>query len=270
MMRSASTLQYNLVCEMVESTFSGRREGFYWKNELESKLGDLSRWSEDGSIHVIKTHWLPSRLLGEHPAVRVCYTYRNLLDVALSLKRLRSKSVSSEENWQAIIHHLDEAVSTYYALKQHPDVVWQRYEEILNDQRAAAQELARTLGLPVSEAMLETVSKKWHVEETEQKAARLMRNYRLKRSLLRILNRLHAIRITTQLIQRVDPRFTWELDADRRTLLRPDHISVTRGAVGVWESGLEETEIAMLNNRYRFWFADAGYLTDSAKQAERA
>jgi hypothetical protein len=248
----------------------GRREGFYWKDELDSKLGDLSRWSEDGRIHVIKTHWLPSRLLREHPTVRVCYTYRNLLDVALSLKRLRSKSVSSEENWQAIIHHLDEAVSTYYALKQHPNVVWQRYEEILNDQRAAAQELASSLGLPVSEVLLETVSQEWHVEKTAQKAARMMRTYRLKRSLLRILKRLHAIRRTTRLMQRIQPRFTWELDVDRTTLLRPDHISVTRGAVGGWESGLEDTEIAILKGRYKAWFADACYLTDSAKKTERS
>ncbi len=46
---------------------------------------------------------------------------------------------------------------------------------------------------------------------------------------------------------------------DRRTLLHPDHISPTRGAIGTWRTALSAEEIARLSTRYAAWIRDAGY-----------
>ena len=83
MIRSGSTLQYNLIRLQVEATFSGKAEGFIGKKELNSER--LQFWQKDVALHVIKSHdILPEWMRAE--GIKLVYIYRDIRDVAVSLK----------------------------------------------------------------------------------------------------------------------------------------------------------------------------------------
>ena len=46
---------------------------------------------------------------------------------------------------------------------------------------------------------------------------------------------------------------------DDRTLLHPDHISKSKGAVGVWRKELTEEEIRIISNRYENWLRETDF-----------
>ncbi|MAE32416.1 MAG: hypothetical protein CMO43_12650 [Verrucomicrobiales bacterium] len=116
MPRAGSTLQWNLVCELAEATGYGAPIGATALDSISQDGVDAASRGE--RIYVVKQHdvWpgLIERVQRNEPGIRVCYIYRDLRDVAVSMQNKWSRT------WEALLQALDEAVTAYEALVVDP------------------------------------------------------------------------------------------------------------------------------------------------------
>jgi len=92
MKRSGSTWQFNAVSRLLELSQKTEIAGFLPDDEMELRTAELSKWADDSSTyHIVKTHAMfDSRKYGIAPErVLTTYTYRDIRDAAVSVKRLR-------------------------------------------------------------------------------------------------------------------------------------------------------------------------------------
>jgi len=79
--------------------------------------------------------------------VKICYIYRDLRDVAASLKK------KEKVNGKALITSLDAAIAVYNKIKDIPNVLIQ-YENIVIDIAQAIKEVVLFLGLKASKSTI--------------------------------------------------------------------------------------------------------------------
>jgi hypothetical protein len=150
MERSGSTYQYNLARLLVMHadmghavTFPSNKrpdEGTWWTEE------QLHAWAADEKYYVVKWHRADSivRELIAHKGVLVLFIYRDIRDVAASLKRARS--LRGDELLREVTAQVD-AYFELAAIRQLAPrrVLWQRYEEVMRSPEDALKELASFL-----------------------------------------------------------------------------------------------------------------------------
>lgn len=246
-MRSGSTMQYNQVCELVEETGYGKREGHFTDSDLKNRQEDLASWAHDPTLHVIKSHCLSPQLidLANEGKARVIYIYRDLRDVAAS-----SKQKFKYRN-ERLIRHLDSLVEIYYLARSINGTFTQQYEKSIMNSHAAIQEQARFLGIEANDNIIKDIEEKCSLESAKAKMARL--NNTLAGRVKRFFDKL-PIRI---------PKLTHFLSDrvyDERTQYHADHISCSEGRPGAWSSILSENESRIIASRYQSWLKETGYL----------
>src|SRR3972149_3606276 len=258
MIRSGSTLQYNISRNLVELLQVGVGEGYFAPDSLADFQEQFVRWGQDPSLHVIKTHSVPRGIINmvASGAVRVCYIYRDLRDVAASAK--------SKWGYQgnALFADLDKATATYWEVQALPAVLSQRYEAVVRDIPVGVRAIAGFLGLRPAEGIIASVAKECALESATRTARSIRLNpfLRLKSILLRVGVKMRAKRILRtigmqeSMLRRIRDSMYYY---DKSTLLHPDHISETAGAIGKWRTELSDREIDTLLARYRSWFLDA-------------
>jgi hypothetical protein len=141
MPRSASTLQYQLACEVVERAGAGSRLGWDWP-AARPELASAPR-----PMHVVKVHEpnpaVESRLACGH--VRYLYTYRDVRDAAASVAQ-----------WKGREHGTPEAAAQWIRWAEHfmsrPNVLVARYEDWTRDIPGEIRRVERFLGLTLSDA----------------------------------------------------------------------------------------------------------------------
>jgi hypothetical protein len=255
MARSGSTLQYNLVCDVVEAAGVGTGHG-----GAENDLGpgpDLREANATPEVKVYKAHealrgtvpWIAQG----HDGVRICYIHRDLRDVAVSLREMQG----GEEDH--IVGVLDDAVLAYNELRpvrDSPYVLWQCYEDVVADVRGATGEIARFLKLEVPSNIIDEIADGCAIDSARQvmtQVRRLMEADLARADASEVRRVRKAMRDRTQ---------DWR---DPVTLIHWNHISRHGGASGVWRTELPEPLLATIVERYAEWFADAGYATDDAQ-----
>ena len=132
MTRSGSTLQYNLVRELVDRHEAGQAHGFF--ETTPSSLSRLQQsWLLDDSIHVIKMHdyWRPADAKCNHHYVRRCHVFRDIRDVGASV--YRKFPVTFEET----LGILDQAIETDKQIRGDQTVIVQRYQRLLSNPEIA-------------------------------------------------------------------------------------------------------------------------------------
>ena len=256
MVRSGSTLQYNVARCLAERTGTGQGRGFLSQGQDQPSEVDektLTEWVRDGSWNVIKMR-VPHGSLGDllkSKAVRVCYIYRDLRDVAASVKRALQRRTSS------LWDELDRAVASYEHLStlraDYPEhFLWQRSEAVQADLFGAVRETADLLTVRVDEALVRAVEEVCSVDN----AAALCATYR------------DQIEAGVKGLRDRDPRRAAKLLQELRMnrlydpdwLLLPDHVSSARGATGSWVGGLQMAELATVMDRYGDWMNRNGYV----------
>jgi hypothetical protein len=239
MIRSGSTLQYNLVRNLVEKVEAGRGHGFF---NQEAELEDyLTEWSQDEKYHVIKTHAVHSKTadIAATGSARVFYTYRDIRDVAVSAKRafkIRRQST--------LLKALDQAVRNHYQIKSISGVMCQRYEDVTIDMPAAANAMADFLGLETTEAAISEIVEQCSLEKARQISAHVSERWGVT---LKLLPWLHKAGIRVAAYDKND------------TLLHYNHISEHAGAIGSWRTQMPKHESDLLTNRYEQWLQEEGY-----------
>ena len=114
MIRSGSTLQYNIARNIIEKQKIGSVEGYFQEMQF-SKLEDrLTDWENDTAYHLIKAHDLPVNIFKKLPSdsIKILYIYRDIRDVAASAKD-KLKLTGKE-----LLQSLDKALVTYERTKR--------------------------------------------------------------------------------------------------------------------------------------------------------
>jgi hypothetical protein len=260
MIRSGSTLQYNIARSIVEAVKLGKGEGWISPDRLEEKRSDIVVWAREKEIHIIKSHVIPRPFseLGNDGEVRFCYIYRDIRDVAVSAK---NKWPSGRKE---LLEGLDKAVATYYEIQSLRFVLTQRYECVINDLFTMTREIADFLDLHPTDDLVHRVAEENSLEKAQTKAINTAHDLGkiMKSVLLRIGLRLRA----QDFMRIIGIPISWRrslrdalIFQDDRTLLHPDHISKNRGSVGVWRKELTEEEISIISTRYKKWLQEAGF-----------
>ncbi|MEG4579484.1 FkbM family methyltransferase, partial [Microcoleus sp. MON1_C5] len=236
MARSGSTLQYNICRSLVEKLDIGKGEGFFEGNHLFNLQEQFLEWGKDDLFHVIKIHdFYPKAVeMSLKGCVKICYIYRDIRDVAASLKK------KDKVKGKALITSLDAAIEVYYKLKNVPNILIHKYESIVIDIAKAIREVVLFLGIKSSEDTIEWVNKECSVENA-------------KKVILSLAGGLQNTQLNPSRQQLYDSK----------TLLHHNHISKNSGAIGVWRFDLEQEEINWITERYKSWLVEVKYLLDS-------
>ena len=264
MPRSGSTLQYNIVRLLLEDGQAGVGEGYVAPDQTRTNYvatDQLAGWASDSTYHLVKTHpvhpALPELLAAE--GSKVCYIYRDLRDVAVS------RRIAWGDKTAALFEGLDRSVAWYWELSalrdSYPDaVLWQRYERVMGDLRAAVRETALFLGVSADETTVDSIAEACDVETVKPQVDKargqlqeLLQDLRKRDPRLagKLLHRLGRGNERAETIFRED-----------KTLLSYNQISPFKGAVGGWREHLDPALATQITERYADWYAEA-YATDS-------
>jgi hypothetical protein len=258
MIRSGSTLQYNLVRLVIEKSHLGYGKGYLRPAELPDQIEQLVSWAQDPVFtFVVKSHQTIPELLPllENGKVKIFYIFRDIRDVAVSA---RHKFEWHQEDKG--FHFLNDAISTFYEVKSLPNVVCQRYEDLIIDLHSGVRFIAQNLGIPVSDDLISAIAIECSLENA-QKSLNDLQRFQHLRDLSRLLLRQSGLIDTAKRILEHSPipeRY-WRGYDSERTLLQDKHISKNKGLIGQWKTELTKEQSLLIFNRYAQWFQDAGY-----------
>lgn len=250
MIRSGSTLQYNLVRCLVESMGLGEGEGFFVTNELSNSK--LIRWANDERYHIIKMHEIHPKVaeMAAAGSVRILYIVRDIRDVAVS-----AKQKFAYEDEASLFETLDLTIAAYYKIKGLPGVLWQKYEDVVKHIPAATNAQAAFLALEPTEEIVSAVARECSLDNVIQFTGAIEKTLGFKmKSLL-----YRRSRLSNRLIALLEKLGSAIYLHDRRTVLHPNHISENRGRSGLWKTNLTEDELGEIQKRYWAWLKESGY-----------
>jgi hypothetical protein len=239
MPRSGSTWQYQIVSHLLEEYRGGVRGGFLERSEdferIEEQTAGRAPWL------TLKTHngYPPyAQALREGRALAV-YSFRDLRDVAFSLMhkmRLGFDEVVRER------FLLEQCLNDHHFWTALPNVLCQRYEDIMHDPTGCVKEIAAFLDLPM----------------TDGEAVRLAALYSLE------ANRVRAQQLTQKLRDSgVD------LDNPQNAVLHDEHSQlhwnhIREGRIGGWRDEATPEQLAALAQVCGGWLLDNGYESNAS------
>lgn len=247
MVRSGSTLQYNIVRKLVEEAGNGRGEGWFAgrirtrsiERTLENDRVKLEAWAADNDFHVIKTHHLPEWILqiGPVSAWLICFTFRDIRDIAASAKIVWGL------HGETLFQQLDEAIDVYYRLNDLPpsNVLMQKYEAMVQNLPGAIKRHATFLDLNLADSEITKLTHELALDSTKRESDKLRRNVLIW---LKKLSARFGLYIPTH---------------DEKTLLHQHHISQHEGKSGIWKNHFSAEEQEVFTSRYKEWLSLAGY-----------
>ncbi len=261
MIRSGSTLQYNLVRNILENSKLGRGEGFYdSKNCVLSKY-QINQWADDDYYHVIKTHELHPEIVqlsksNKANLLKICYIYRDIRDVAASVKNKWGRE--GEE----LIASLDRAVNTYYEIMKIQNVFIQRYEDVFNNTSRNVEEISNFLNIFIEKKVFNRIVDEYSIQNVK-KQTKSFKLILLKKLLMffRIITPVKARKIFRPIISNMTG-FKGSNVFNKKTQFHPDHISKNKGAIGSWRTDLNNYEKKIITERYRSWLIERGYIIE--------
>jgi len=232
MIRSGSTLQYNLVRNLAESTGSGSGMGFIGNPYHDQRL---HQWSQNASWHVVKMHSVAEWMFDEkaRASIRFFFSHRDLHDVAASAKR--KFGWPSQQVWQVI----DEAIALQQRLQGLPETQIHRYADLSANPSKALDAMAGFLKLTLTEAVKSQVVSNCSLENAQKVQA--------------AIRGIMSSKGISAGKENKAPIF------DQTTLLHHNHISANSGKDGAWQSDLTAEDLHMIKSRYHQWQQSEGY-----------
>jgi hypothetical protein len=225
MLRSGSTLQYNLAAEALEAAGAVERVGFlgdFGAREIQAALREMR---DAETVYILKTHEAPLEPGFYTDRVKVLFTYRDLRDIAASIRKKWDK------NFDEILSDLDAMVAIHTEIETIGGVLIQPYARLYQTMPEALDEITCYLGAVLT---------------PQAQAGILDRN-----ALERVSQRLSARRRNPilSLMGRLSGRFRIEAGTELHT----DHISETGGRNGDWMNQLSDREIECIQRKFSPW-----------------
>jgi hypothetical protein len=235
MIRSASTVQYQVVVDLVSRNGLGQSIGFADRQSVSEVLQKLQRVV---GLAVAKTHEVFPEFdaLIQQDMVSLLYTFRDLRAVALSVMRkweIPFAHVIGRNGW------LDTAVESSIHWLSVPGVCVSRYEDIVLSLPAEVTKWAGVLGLNITCAQAEELAAKYCIQAQQ--------------------DRIRKMRIQTGEVSE-STRYI-----DPESLLHHNHI--IDGSLDGWKAGLEKWQIRQIESRFSKWLLDHGYQLTTAVPA---
>jgi len=225
MIRSGSTLQFQVAAELLEQQGIGRRVEYVSEAEfpmLEARCRDMR------GHKVFKAHRCTTELeqLCRNGKAVVLYSYRDLRDVAVSASRKFGLTLNDliERGW------LDQAIVDGTRWCAQPRVLISRYEEFITNLTLEVERTAQFLGLLTTRSQAEQIAASLSIDKQRQ--------------------RIREVMPVAAEATPAEPRF------DPYSLLHHNHIHL--GEVGGWRT-LSLADQARLTERYGWWLAAHGY-----------
>ena len=278
MPRSGSLLQYNLARVMLESRENGstRVVGTQTLRECEDRrkpsIQDAAGSDDWFLVHAHEIRHLAQFFrrfsvittleLARQGRLMVGHTFRDLRDVAASLRWFYgpTRTDTLGDLGPAVAYH--RWLSTY---RSEPWVLFQRYEDTVEDLSTAAMALSRLLGVwdesAVSHAVQEcslnsAIARQTSLQERAQAIG-------LATGDPGEIDGMAAVQTSIRLSAPDQHRFGIR---DFRSRMFLHHVSPRRGQSGAWSEVLTEDEIRMIEWKYVAYLVHEGYeLTDDAR-----
>jgi hypothetical protein len=227
MIRSASTVQYQVIVDLVRRNGLGQSIGFADRQSVSEVLQKLPTVV---GLAVAKTHEVFPEFdaLIQQDLVSLLYTFRDLRAVALSVMRkweIPFAHVIGRNGW------LDTAVASSIHWLSIPGVCASRYEDIVLSLPAEVTKWAGVLGLNITCVQAEELAKKYCIQAQQ--------------------DRIRNIRVQTAEVSE-PTRYI-----DPESLLHHNHI--IDGSLDGWKAGLEKWQIRQIESRFFKWLLDHGY-----------
>ena len=227
MIRSGSTLQFQLASSIVEHARVGQRMKYAPESEFETVL---VRHIKSHGLKVFKAHVCTPALASAARAEnsKVIYCYRDIRDVALSAMRKFNLSFDEliDAGW------LDQAITDFRAWTTVQNVLVSRYEEMVLDLEVEVSRLAIFLGLNIEPDELKTLAQQFDIPAQ--------------------LQRIHALKHKFRKRAKGSDIFFDEVE-----LLHHNHIH--KGEIGGWRHYLSAQQKDILTDRYHEWLCSMGY-----------
>jgi Sulfotransferase domain len=225
MIRSGSTVQYQVVAELVERHRLGRRVGFI---EQESAADRMSVALTTPGIAVLKTHRLIPQLIAplERGTATLFYTFRDLRAVAVSAMRkwqLPYPLMISRDGW------LETAVRASEEILAFPNICTSRYEDIMSTLPTEVDRWAGAVGVSISPAETTAIAQEFSFDAQKE-------------------------RIKLIKVQMPDGKGEYY---DSGSLLHHDHIF--DGSIDGWKTQLEGWQIRQIERRFGAWLQAHNY-----------
>jgi hypothetical protein len=176
MYRACSTWQYEVAAHLVEEHRGGLRLGYLASGEYRTLLQKDHEKAKAGSAklrdwRVIKAHEGERSMAAELAAGRACvlYAYRDVRDVVFSLMHKRGKTFEQILR-QGMIHQIL-ANDRFWMAR--PNVLIERYEDLLAHPSAGVQELASHLGFALAEGEAERIADQYSQESNRARTEAL-------------------------------------------------------------------------------------------------
>lgn len=227
MIRSASTVQYQLVADIVESLGVGRRLGFYDKDNF----NELMKQAHDDQVmYVVKCHWFYQEAgeLIRNRKAKAIYIHRDVRDVVVSMTNHINRGF-----YRLIVGGLvKDIVSSHCSWIGTGNILVSRYEEMLSDRENEARKIAQYLGLNLGQDSVKMIAEKYGIEQ--QKA-----------------------RISTVDYNQMYKKFGRNNAPDAHSLLKKTHIR--SGLIGQWRRNLNWFQISLLEGLAGSWLVENSY-----------
>jgi hypothetical protein len=244
MYRACSTWQYEVAAHLIDGARNGQRLGYLTSQQYMRLIkADVRNDGKDPEARrawrVIKSHEgnrYFSAALADGQA-RAIYAFRDVRDVVFSLMHKRGKSFEQLLR-QGMIHQI--LANDRFWVAQ-PNVLIQRYEDLLADPAGGVQELARHLGIPLTETEATRIANEYSHEANRARADALRR-------------RLHDAGVN------LDSPTNLQI-CDPTTLLHWNHMR--SGSAGSWRFSATPGQRKILERLCGPWLEAHGYPLDA-------
>jgi hypothetical protein len=228
MIRSGSTLQYQVVADLLEQRGLGQRAGFVEKKNFRQVRAQLENMT---GLSVIKIHdflpeiepWLKLE------KTKIFYTFRDLRSVAASVMRIWKAPFSDvirPNGW------LDSAVAADARWRAFPGVTVSRYEDLVQSLPSEVGRWATALGLELTPQEVEDVSARFSIPAQQERIRQAG---------------LPEEGAQSSAIETFDPK----------SLLHARHI--TDGSEEGWKKELSPDQIKQIEDQYSGWLQQHGF-----------
>jgi hypothetical protein len=231
MIRSGSTLQYQIAKSLVEERLGGTAIGFIEASEIDVRLGELESSPGTRFPCVVKSHvctpGIRSRL--ERGDAVAFYTYRDIRDIVVSGSR--NFKIPLDEFISGRL--LDQAIGESYLWTSCPGVSSASFEFLMGNMVSWVGGMMEFLGIDAEERQVRELAEAHSIERQKER-----------------MKTASHVAMGGFLV-------------DPGTLLHRDHID--RGAIGGWRGVLDAERIAAIEKIAGDWMADHGYDFSSAE-----
>jgi hypothetical protein len=250
MIRSGSTLQFNIVMEVLSvKGIDFTHLGFMEREMVDTNKHLLNCYIQDDKIYILKTHQYT--FLNSSPS-KILYSYRDIRDVAASAKK------KFKYAGDVLIDELDKTLAEQKLINSSTNILIQPYENLTNSRLDSIGEIANFLKIELTQDDVENIFHRTSIDNLKfrggnglmWKGIRSVVSYCV--SNIPIIKRL----FTSKTKEKIKP---YLYPHNKNTLLHENHISSSNGENGDWNRILDDYEKNTVQQKYKSWMKKYNY-----------